>query len=157
MVKKIKSYLFYFLLLAVLSVSCDVLPCTEYDGVQLNAGFYKINNRVVEDTTIDSLIIYPLNSDTVSYNGVTKNTGSISMSLNVDNDTTGYVLFLDSISYDTITFICARELNLESHECGFEYFFYLQEIRYTCNRIDSVWIRKDLVEYGKVENVKISF
>ena len=134
-----------------------MLPCLEYDGVQLNSGFYKIENAIVQDTTIDSLIVYPLNSETAYYNGIARRPSGLSFPLQVDNDTTSYVLNLDSLVYDTITFIYTRELVLESHECGFETFFHLQELRYTCNRIDSVWIRKELVEYGEVENVKISF
>ncbi len=155
--KKFKRYFFYLFLFLATALSCDVLPCLEYDGVQLNAGFYKIENEIVEDTLIDSLIIYPLNSEDAYYNGSTRKSKSISLPLGVNSDTTSYVLFLDSISYDTITFIYARQLQLISHECGFEHFFNLEEIRYTCNKIDSVWIRKDLVEYGEVENVKISF
>lgn len=144
-------------MLAILSVSCDVLPCTEFDGVQLHAGFYTMDDAIVQDTTIDSMIIYPLNAEEAYYNGTSRKSSSISLPLGVDSDTTTYVFYLDSISYDTITFIYARQLNLISHECGFEHFFNLEEVRYTCNRIDSVWIRKDLVEYGEVENIKISF
>lgn len=149
-------FLFTFIVMVI--YSCDAPPCEDSDGVQVNIGFYHFDGKALQDTLIDSLNITLKNDSLFLYlDGTKQKTGSVSLPLSMISDSSSFILQYDSVAYDTITFRYTQFLKLESHECGFVNFFNITGIETTTNRIDSIWIRKDLVEYGTEENIKIYF
>jgi hypothetical protein len=126
--------------------------------VKANLGFYHFDGIILRDTLVDSLNVY-LKSDSTSlyYNGLNEETDSIALPLSMNADSSTFIFQFDSLVRDTITFRYKQYLKLVSHECGFVNFFNITGCTTTTHRIDSVWIRKDLVEYGKDENIKIYF
>ena len=154
-----KNRIFFLLTFIVMVIySCDAPPCEDSDGVKLNIGFYHFDGKALQDTLIDSLNITLQNdSTTLFWNGIKQKIGSIALPLSMIADSSSFVFQFDSLAYDTITFQYTQYLKLESHECGFVNFFNITGCKTTTNRIDSIWIRKDLVEYGTEENIKIYF
>jgi hypothetical protein len=150
-----------YLLLSLIIIfiySCDTPPCEDSNGVKVNIGFYHFNGTSLKDTLIDSLNITLKNdSATLFLNGTKTKTGSVALPLSMNADSSSFIFQFDSISYDTITIRYSHYLKLVSHQCGFVDFFDITSYKNTTNRIDSLWIRKDLVEYGTKENIKIYF
>jgi hypothetical protein len=156
---KLKNQLFFLIPLIIIFIySCDTPPCEDSDGVKVNLGFYYFDGKALKDTLINSLNIY-LKNDSAShfYDGTKMKTGSVALPLSMITDSSTFIFRFDASVNDTITFRYTQYLKLVSHECGFVNFFKISGCETTTNRIDSVWIRKDLVEYGNEENIKIYF
>jgi hypothetical protein len=146
------------LFLGVVFTACDKPPCDDSDGVQANLGFYKVQKYVYKDTTFKNLEVVTLDNPSEPLKYVLSSTAkSIYLPLSKMSDTSIFILKFNAISWDTISFYYNKELKLESHECGFDFFFHLTKVVSTNHMIDSVWIRKELIEYGTKENVKIFF
>lgn len=146
----------FFILLAISSCTAD--PCEYPDGVRTNIGFYSNDGRTLQDTLIDSLKVYLLNDSlTVFYDGKSKKINNIALPLSMISDTSSFIMEFDSGIKDTLTFVYTQYLKLVSHECGFVNCYNITNYKASNNLIDSLWIRKDLVEYGNEENIKIYF
>lgn len=150
--------LFLGFLLMLLVISCNELPCAHYDGVKVNVGFYQSTGVAISDTSIKSFHLKLLTEiDTPYVENYLTATKKISFPLSMIEDSSTIILtFHDSVS-DTLTFIYKRTLTLESHACGFDTFFEITEIKNTNNRLDSIWLRKDIIDYATEENIKIYF
>jgi hypothetical protein len=156
---KLKNQLFFLIVLIIFFIcSCDTPPCEDTNGVQVNLGFYHFDGKALKDTLIDSLNIF-LKNDSASHfsDGTKKKTGEVALPLSMITDSSTFIFQFDSSVNDTLTFRYTQHLKLVSYECGFVNFFNITSYETTTNRIDSVWIRKDLVEYGNEENIKIYF
>lgn len=138
-------------------MACDELPCEDTDGVQVNLGFYKIDGSLLSDTTIDTLTLQLYNEIDSPYTESFFNTQTLSFPLSQLADTSTIIFMYKDSVYDTLIFRYEKSLILENHKCGFETFFEISNITTTSNRLDSVWVRKNLVEYGDEENVKLYF
>lgn len=154
-----KNRIFFLTALILLLIySCEAPPCADSYGVRVNVGFYHFDGNALKDTLIDSLKIYLKNdSSTLFFNGMTTRTDSIALPLSMLADSSTFVFQFDSLATDTLTFKYTQYLKLVSHECGFVNFFNITSLETTNHRIDSVWVRKTLVEYGTNENIKIYF
>jgi len=154
-----KNRMLFLLFLTVVSFySCDAPPCEDSDGVKANLGFYSFEGNVLQDKLIDSLCILLKNdSSTLFFDGTKLETGSIALPLSTIADSSTFIFKFGSASTDTLTFRYTQYLKLISHECGFACYFNITSYETTNNQIDSVWIRKDLIEYGDEENIKIYF
>ena len=144
-------------LLFILFMACDELPCEDTNGVQVNLGFYTLNGTSLSDTTIDTLTLQLYNEIDTPYTESYIKTHTLSFPLSQLVDTSTIIFMYKDSVFDTIIFHYDRSLILENHQCGFETFFEINNITTTSNRLDSVWVRKNLVEYGDEENVKIYF
>lgn len=145
--------------------ACSELPCSYTNGVQLNAGFYYFNGNTLTDTLIPNLIMHygledqSLYSDSTKsiYTDTLRTVQSLQFPLSMLADSSIVIFEFDTISYDTLIFRYNKTLHLESHKCGFDNFFEITSIEATNNRIDSVWISNNIVDYGEKENIKIYF
>jgi hypothetical protein len=154
-----KNLLFFLISLIIIFIySCEAPPCEDTNGVKAKLGFYHFDGNALKDTLIDSVNIY-LKNDSLThfFNGTKTKTGSISLPLSMITDSSTFIFKFGSSATDTLTFRYTQYLKLVSHQCGFVNFFTITNYKTTTNRIDSVWVRKDLVEYGTEENVKIYF
>ena len=144
-------------LLFVLFMSCEELPCEDSNGVQVNLGFYQFDGRSLADTTIDTLTLQLYNEIDTPYTDFYTQIQTLSFPLSQIADTSTVIFMYKDSVFDTLVFHYDKTLLLENHKCGFDYFFEINKITSTSNRMDSVWIRKNLVEYGDEENVKVYF
>ncbi|HNZ71254.1 MAG TPA: DUF6452 family protein [Prolixibacteraceae bacterium] len=157
---KIKIHTFLLILAVVLFVaSCDPYsPCEDTDGVQANLGFYSFNGKTLADTSLASLKIYAIDGDSsVFIREYTQKVNKIAVPLSMVADTSVVCITYGKGSPDTLKFYYTQFTRLVSHECGFANFYTLTGIETTTHLIDSVKIRKYLVEYGDEENIKIYF
>lgn len=139
-------------------VACAELPCSETGGVNLNAGFYSYDGVVLTDTLIPNLIMHFGQEEETIYSDTLKGkVQSIQFPLSMITDSSVVIFEFNNSKSDTLIFHYNTTLHLESHECGFVNFFEITSIDATNNQIDSVWISKNMVEYGDVENIKIYF
>ncbi|HNW50253.1 MAG TPA: DUF6452 family protein [Prolixibacteraceae bacterium] len=154
-----KSRILFLLWCAVIFFnSCTNPPCENTAGVKVNLGFYHFNGKTLKDTLIDSLSIYLVNGSSTLYrNGTEGEIDTISLPLSIVNDSSAFVFQFRSKERDTLTFRYTQYLKLVSHECGFVTYYNITGCETTRHQIDSVWVRKDLVEYGDDENIKIYF
>jgi hypothetical protein len=151
-----KNHLFPAIVIFFFVVACTKPPCEKSGSVQLNANFYRNANNTVKDTLVDSVtLVLGVNLDTVVYEANTTKTQSLSFPLSMNSDTSRVVIVFDQQVSDTLTFVVKRDLTMVSHECGFVYYFNIDEVQTTNNKIKSVWVSKELVEYGTKENIKI--
>lgn len=153
-IKHIVPFLLFGLFLSF--VACDELSCEEEGDVVLNAGLYYINEGTVVDTTMDSIsIVYATIND--SYVDEEASAQILSFFLSDLTDTTQIVIeYIDNVR-DTVNFYYTRELFIESYTCGFINNYILTEVDNTTNKMDSIRIKKKLVEYGEDENITIYF
>lgn len=157
MISRIQKILFGGIILMMMLWSCDELPCPDSNGVNLNLGFYTFDGRILADTTIDTINVILLNHPEDPHSEELTRVQHFSFPLSMIADSSTMILtYKDAVS-DTITFYYEKLLTLESHKCGFDNFFDINDIKASNNRLDSVWISKDLVEYGEEENIKIYF
>ena len=151
-----KNFLFLFIVFIFFVMACSKPPCEESGSVQLNANFYRNDNNTVKDTLVDSVsLVLGIGLDTVVYEENSAKTKSLSFPLSMNSDTSTVVVVFDQEVADTLTFVVKRDLRMVSHECGFVYYFEIETVETTNNRIKSVWVSKELVEYGTKENIKI--
>lgn len=142
----------------VAAVACSELPCSNTNGVQLNAGFYKYDGITLTDTLIPKLIMhFGLEDESIYSDTLSGSTQTIQFPLSMLADSSIVIFEFDTIHYDTLIFHYNKTLHLESHKCGFDDFFEITSIDATKNRIDSVWISNNIVDYGDKENIKIYF
>lgn len=155
--KGIKNFIRLIIIIVAVS-SCTADPCEYPDGVRANIGFYTFDGKSLQDTLIDSLKVYLLNDSlTVFYDGKSKEIKTIALPLSMISDTSSFIMEFESGIKDTLTFVYTQYLKLVSHECGFVNYYNITNYEVSNNLIDSLWIRKDLVEYGNEENIKIYF
>lgn len=139
--------------------SCEELPCTELDGVNVNASFYTYDGVSLADTVIRNLIIHygleeqRIYSDTL----LGKSENTISFPLSMLDDSSIVIFEFDYTTFDTLIFHYNKYLHLESHKCGFVEFFELTDVEERTSLIDSVWISNSNILYGDKENIKIYF
>ena len=145
------------ILIFVVFISCEELPCEDSDGVQVNVGFYKLDGVTLTDSIIDTLTLQLYNEVDTPYTEDYFKKQAISFPLSQLADTSTIIFMYKDSVYDTLIFRYDKTLILENHKCGFANFFDITSITTSNNRLDSVWIRKNLVEYGDEENVKIYF
>ncbi len=151
------AYLLLFVTLFFVT-ACDELPCPNESGIQVNMGFYLIENNIISDLFIDSLTIEYLNPNNENVSEfLGRQRQFIEIPLSITSDTSTFVLkFKDDIA-DTILIKSDRTVKLISHQCGFDTFFDINEIQTSSNKLDSVWLRRDVVDYADFENIKIYF
>ncbi|MFA9389131.1 MAG: DUF6452 family protein [Prolixibacteraceae bacterium] len=144
--------------LALILVACEELPCDDVDGVQLNAGFYSYDGVTLSDSAISKLILhFGLEENTIYSDTLSGSTTSVQFPFSMIADSSIVIFEFNEIDYDTLVFHYTKTLHLESHKCGFVHYFEITSIDATNHQIDSVWIWKNIVEYGDEENIKIYF
>ena len=152
------KYFFRLIIILLAISSCTADPCEYPDGVRTNIGFYTYDGRTLQDTLFDSLKVYLLNdSSALFYDGTSEKINKITLPLSMISDTSSFVMEFESGIRDTLTLVYTQYLKLVSHECGFVNYYNITNYEASNNLIDSLWIRKDLVEYGNEENIKIYF
>jgi hypothetical protein len=144
----------FFLFSLLVIFSCEKPPCENYNGAQLNLGFFESDGTTLIAKSIDSLTVYAGNA---FYDGSTLSLTTLALTLSNSKDQSEFIFLFKDGRSDTLVFNYLRETKLVSHECGFVNFYTLTGVTTTTNVIDSVWVRKELVEYGKEENCKIYF
>jgi hypothetical protein len=144
--------------LLFIATACEELPCANSEGVNVNAGFFTIDGTILREVQIDSLTVF-LYNDTYAPFGKEyfQPLNKLAIPLSINNDTTTVVFKYKDGTADTLNFYYERSVVLISHQCGFETFFQLDTITSTQHKIESVWISKETIDYGKAENIKIYF
>ncbi|MCF8360326.1 MAG: hypothetical protein K9H26_16350 [Prolixibacteraceae bacterium] len=148
---------FVFSVLLASFFACETPRC-EYEGVYMNCGFYYFDGSELTDTLFNSLDVFAsANTDSSLLNETGSAVGAVQLPLSMIDDSSMFIFRFDSLSSDTLVFYHTKNLHLVSHECGFVHFFEISGAEYTHNNVDSLWIRKSLIEYGEEENIKIYF
>lgn len=157
MVQFFKRIIGFFAVMAFLGVvSCQTVPPCENGEVLMYGGFHAINQYGVKDTLIDSVSVY-LHSASDELYCSNKNLKMISLPLSMQQDSTVFIFVFGKKASDTLVVKHSFDLKLVSHECGFVGFFTLTDAYTTTHCIDSVRIRKDLVNYDMQENIRLHF
>ena len=84
-------------------------------------------------------------------------TNELALPLSMVADSSAFIFQFGKSCFDTLIIRYNQYIHMESHECGFVNFYNIESYEMTNNRVDSIWIRKDLVEYGDEENIKIYY
>jgi hypothetical protein len=147
----------------LLGMSCRRVadPCLQSTNVTVAIGTYK----PATDTSTQGLdSILPKAYVGYVANGWINNYGSKTnkfyLRLSAHSDTCKWFISPDSTmtALDTITIIYSRQLNFISRSCGYAYHYFINDVKWTFNRIDSVKIKNNAVTgTAGVENVKIFY
>lgn len=141
----------HMLLLAVISMTgttagCEKIeerePCLQPRTVRLRAGAYHRaadTGTAITDTALPLAIFFPIGGQTgFSFSAQRK----FSLFLSPHADSCQYVLLTDTAQNaalrDTLTFRYTRITQFLSNACGYTYFFTLDTVLATTNRLDSV-------------------
>lgn len=155
-----KQAILYFSIVMFLHclTACDELPCKYTNGVQLTAGFYSYNGVTLSDTSLQNLTLELRNDDDSSYQIKYNNAiQTISFPLSMLADSSLIVLNYSDLKSDTIIIRYTKSLHLESHQCGFDEFFEINNISSSNQKLDSIWISNEIVDYVQTEHLKIYF
>jgi hypothetical protein len=148
-----------YLLIIVSSIfmfvsSCDSSDiCRENTDVPLRIGFYDINDNSVT-TVIDSVSVFGLGrEDSLIYDNA-RSVSRLELPLDSSKDTTIFI-FKFPLNQDTITIINTRKITLISVGCGFATFYKVNEVYFSKNVIEEIFIqnadiRNDLNEHFKI-------
>lgn len=109
-----------------------------------------------DDTTvIDSLTVYGVGmDDLLIYNNT--ETGKIELPLNPASDYADYVI-INGLIYDTLKITYTTTQHFISKACGYNFFYSIESISYTRNRIDTILIINNSVNPLDEENLRTFF
>jgi hypothetical protein len=149
-------------LLTVLWVSCKRVadPCLQSTNVSVVVGTYKPadTGSLGADSILPKAFIGYVSNSWIQYSGSKAN--KFYLRLSAQTDTCKWFISPDSstAAMDTVTLIYYRELNFVSRSCGYAYHYFINDVKWTFNRIDSVKINNNAVTgTANVENVKIFY
>ncbi len=144
----------YFILSVFSIVSCTPESCQEETEILAGATFYKTGTGKI--SAPDTLTLLGIgNEDSLLYDKRIK-ISVIYIPLNMNKDTCRFALTINKES-DTLTFIYSTYPHLISKECGYAFFHYLYECRFTKNILDTIIIRNPVVTNKNEENIRIFF
>ncbi len=151
---KMLLYSFFIISVFLAFVACESSDiCRESTDTPLRIGFYSSDDGA-EMVIIDSITVFGIGrEDTLIYNNA-RNVSRVEVPLNVSKDTTS-IGFLLRETIDTLTVIYNREINLISIGCGFVSFFDIEDISYTTNEFNSIYIENNSVRNDINEHFKI--
>jgi hypothetical protein len=158
--QKVKNKIGVIIGLATIMIgmlSCEELPCPGDQAVMAKIGFYEIDGSIINDFFIDSFNVEYLNSGSSYIDTFFTERNSIDIPLSINSDSTTIVIKYKNTTTDTLLLKSERTLKLISHECGFDTFFEINELETTQNQLDSAWLRRDIVDYAELENIKIYY
>ena len=148
--------------LIVLWASCRRVadPCLQSTNVSVVVGSYKPADTgfLGADSILPKAFMGYASNGWIQYYGSKAN--KFNMRLSALSDTCKWFISPDSTiaAMDTITLVYSRELNFVSRSCGYAYHYFIKDIKWTFNRIDSVKINNNAVTgAASVENVKIFY
>ena len=147
-------------------VGCEKIeerdPCLQPRTVSLRAGVYRRaadTGTAVTDTTLRRIILLPIGGQTgFSFSSTSK----FSLFLSPHADSCRYVLATDTVLtpelLDTLTFRYDRRTQFLSNACGYTYFFILDTVLATSNRLDSVRMTNtDVTNDANPEHIRLFY
>jgi Family of unknown function (DUF6452) len=143
-VKLIIGVLMLFALMAAAACTGN-RPCLKYSTVAATAAFRSSKDTVIKDSNLANLyLIYPAISAAQKY----KNTNKVSFILNTKTNATQVLLAADSLAqpFDTLTIFAKQKLHFVSKECGYNYFFDIDSIAYSKNKIRKITLQDIAVD-----------
>lgn len=152
--KKLRSkYFLPFLVVLLLNfTSCTPGSCVDETEALVKAYFYKAEKL----TAPDSLTVYGLGMDTsLIYNKAAKVTVA-SLPLNAGATSTTFIIINNGVR-DTLTFQYTTYPHLISKECGYTYFYTIEDPVYTQHGINSVLVKKNTITTANEENIFIYY
>jgi Family of unknown function (DUF6452) len=128
--------LFFLTMLAFVACTGN-RPCLKYSTVAGTASFKSSKDTVIRDSTLaDVLLIYPTLNAQQQY----KSTSRVNFILNPSVKETQILLASDTLSepFDTLRIFTTPSLHFVSKECGYNYFFSIDSLSHTKNRIRKI-------------------
>lgn len=127
--------------------------CDEQVDFPVNTTFYYEREGIENDTILEGVSLFGVGrEDSLLFDKDT--VSSISFRLSPFADHTEMVLIYGVLK-DTLGFDYGREMKMISPSCGFAYLFDVNNIVYTGNFIDSVYLTDPKLESFEAEHLKI--
>lgn len=149
-------------LLIVFAIACKRVadPCLQTTNLSVAIGVYKPADTGTTgvDSVLPKAMIGYLANGWLQYNGAQDK--KFYLRLDPKNDTCKWFISPDSTSsgLDTITLVYSRQLSFLSQSCGYRYNYFIADVKWTFNRIDSIKIKNNIVDgTANVENIKIFY
>ncbi|MFC0877046.1 DUF6452 family protein [Saccharicrinis sp. FJH2] len=157
MLKK-KTHIFFVAGIIALLLSCNKTDeCNHSTVAGVNYALQKNSTSIV-----NSIYIAPVENpeDTLYYSG-SASSYIKTLPLSLSSDTTAF-LFVAGDSIDTATdvivFYHSMKLDFLDEACGFVPEFKLDSVKYTAQKIDSLyWLNKAVTTDIEIENIKITY
>lgn len=161
---KIKSHIYILVVVFIcfLWSACQRIadPCLLPTIVGVSIGTYKPadTGRLGVDSVLPKAVLGYVDNGAWQYAGA--KASKFNMRLSSLKDTCKWFITPDSttVNLDTISVIYSRQLNFISTTCGYAYHYFISDIKWTTNSIDSVIINNVNIEgAANVENVKVFY
>lgn len=146
-------YIFLFLNLCTL-LSCTPQSCQEETETLAGVSFYKTGTGKMEAP--DSVTVYTTtNPVQFIYNNAPK-INFLFLPLNPSTQETSFILRINGIN-DTVTFINTSFPHLISKECGYVFFYEINEYEFTKSIIDTIIVTNKRITTSNEENIRIFY
>lgn len=163
MKKKLELVLFFSaaILMSGFYSSCSDSDCSMMGRSMIYCNFYRINpdsKQVLRDT-LSYLTVTALGSDSIVVNKE-KNVSSVMLPLRYTSDTTSVVLHYSEenpMLRDTIRIVHNNTPFFESLECGYTMRQIVNNVSYTRQDVDSIYLQNKEANTNGTENLKIFY
>ena len=155
-----KYYRYRFVIQLLLSVtmvqlfSCSTGSCFEETESFVKASFYNMGTG--KPLAPDSLTLYGIDRDTNKLYNREAKLLTAKFPLFASDTTCTFIIRINGIT-DTLKFTYDSYSHLISKECGYTFFYTIEEPFHSTNAIDSISIRKNTITTNNEENIRIFY
>ena len=133
--------------------SCTPGSCFEETEAKVKASMYQsLSEKIVAP---DSVSLFGLERDSAIYKK-TSNVTSILFPLDPASGTCTFLIKINGVS-DTVTFSYSSHVHFISRECGYTYYFSIEQPVTTNNIIDKIVLTKKTITTLNEENMRIYY
>jgi hypothetical protein len=140
--------------LILLSFSCTPGSCLEDTESFLKASFYDDETKLLRAP--DSLTIYGLGMDTIILYDNAKNVQPALFPLNPSTDHCSFIIIVNGVT-DTLVFRYSSYPHLISKECGYTFYYNVEQPDPTANAIKGIYLNKSNITTVNEENIRIFY
>ncbi|MBN2633611.1 MAG: hypothetical protein JXR66_08650 [Bacteroidales bacterium] len=153
-----KSYIHSVILILVVlifgSVACTPGSCFEETNALVKSSFYSDTSGLM--AAPDSVSIYGGDNDTNLIYNKSRKPDRVLLPLDASATECSFVIEINGIT-DTITFTYSSYPHLVSKECGYTYFYTIEDPLFTGNIIDTITLTKNTITTLAEENIRIYY
>ncbi len=156
MMKTFAYLVFIFIAVIMLATMPECTPeaCFEETNAFVKASFYDSGSDT--QLTPDSLTLYGTGMDTLKIYDADAGVKPALLPLDASESGCSFVIMINGVT-DTLTFLYTSYPHLISKECGYTFYHNIEDLYYTENTIDHIYISKRNITTVNEENIRIFY
>ncbi len=138
----------------IIMYSCTPGSCFEETEAYVKSSMYQ--SSTAKRTAPDSITLYGIGLETNKIYNKEKNISQALFPLDPSAESCSFVMRINGIA-DTVTFTYTSYPHLISKECGYTYYFTIDQTSATDNIVDKIMITKRTITTLSEENIRIFY